>query len=71
MHGRTGREQEPYPQTDILRAAAAAARAVDAGSIARRAADPALIPAAVEAARLQAVTDALETVRQRGHGTGR
>jgi tRNA nucleotidyltransferase (CCA-adding enzyme) len=71
MHGRTGREQEPYPQADILRAAAAAARAVDAGSIARHAADPALIPAAIEAARLQAVTDALETVRQRGHGTSR
>ena len=71
MHGRTGREQEPYPQADILRAAAAAARAVDAGSIARHAADPALIPAAIEAARLQAVTDVLETVRQRGHGTSR
>ncbi len=71
MHGRTGREQEPYPQADILRAAAAAARAVDAGSIARQAGEPALIPAAIEAVRLQAVTGALESVRQRGHGTSR
>ena len=71
MHGRTGREKEPYPQAQILRAAAAAARAVDAGSIARQAGDPGLIPAAIEAARLQAVTDALDAVRQRGHGPGR
>ena len=71
MHGRTGREKEPYPQAQILRAAAAAARAVDAGSIARQAGDPGLIPAAIEAARLQAVTDALDAIRQRGHGAGR
>ena len=71
MHGRTGREKEPYPQAQILRAAAAAARAVDAGAIARQAGDPRLIPAAIEAARLQAVTDALDAIRQRGHGAGR
>jgi tRNA nucleotidyltransferase (CCA-adding enzyme) len=71
MHGRTGREKEPYPQALILRAAAAAARAVDAGSIARQAGDTGLIPAAIEAARLQAVTDTLAAVRQRGHGPGR
>ena len=71
MHGRTGREKEPYPQAQILRAAAAAARAVDAGAIARQAGDPGLIPAAIEAARLQAVTDALDAIRQRGHGAGR
>ena len=71
MHGRTGREKEPYPQAQILRAAAAGARAVDAGAIARQAGDPGLIPAAIEAARLQAVTDALDAIRQRGHGAGR
>ena len=71
MHGRTGREKEPYPQAQILRAAAAAARAMDAGAIARQAGDPGLIPAAIEAARLQAVTDALDAIRQRGHGAGR
>ena len=71
MHGRTGRENEPYPQAQILRAAATAARAVDAGSIARQAGEPGLIPAAIEAVRLQAVTDALDDIRQRGHGTSR
>lgn len=66
MHGRTGREHESYPQADILRAAAAAARAVDAGAIALHATDPSLIPAAIEAARLQAVTAALDAVRHDG-----
>lgn len=71
MRGRTGREQEHYPQADILRAAAAAARSVDAGSIAQQAGEPALIPAAIEAARLQAVTNALDAVRQRPDAEGR
>ena len=71
MHGRAGREHEPYPQADILRAAAAAARSVNAGSIAQQAGDPSLIPAAIEAARLQAVTNALDAIRQRQAGSGR
>lgn len=71
MHGRSGREHEPYPQAEILRAAAAAARAVNAGAIAQQAGDPSLIPAAIEAARLQAVTNALDAGRQRQDGAGR
>lgn len=64
FHGRTGREDQPYPQADILRAAAAAARAVNAGEIAQRLERADLIAAAVEAARLQAVTNALDTLQQ-------
>lgn len=71
MHGRTGREREPYPQAQILRDAAAAARSVNAGSIAQQASDPALIPAAIEAARLKAVTHALDAIRQRQDDAGR
>jgi tRNA nucleotidyltransferase (CCA-adding enzyme) len=66
MHGRTGREHEPYPQAALLRAAAVAARAVDAGAIARQATDPARIRGAIEAARTEAVAHALAGWRQRG-----
>ena len=65
FHGRTGYEQRPYPPADLLRCAAAAARAVDAGAIANDVGDPGRIPAAIEAARLKAVTDALAVARQR------
>ncbi|MGQ0578667.1 MAG: multifunctional CCA addition/repair protein [Betaproteobacteria bacterium] len=64
FHGRTGYEQRPYPPADILRCAAAAARAVDAGAIALAAGDPGQIPAQIEVARLKAVTEALATSRQ-------
>ena len=65
FHGRTGYEQRAYPPADILRRAAAAARAVDAGAIALEVGDPSRIPAAIEAARLKAVTETLGAVRQR------
>ncbi len=65
FHGRTGNEQRPYPPADILRRAAAAARAVDAGAIALGVGDPGRISAAIEAARLKAVTEALAAARQR------
>ncbi|HKQ26335.1 MAG TPA: multifunctional CCA addition/repair protein [Burkholderiales bacterium] len=65
FHGRTGYEQRAYPSADILRRAAAAVRAVDAGAIALEVGDPGRIPAAIEAARLKAVTDALTAARQR------
>ncbi|HEX4986873.1 MAG TPA: multifunctional CCA addition/repair protein [Burkholderiales bacterium] len=58
-HGRKGLEQRPYPQADLLRAAAAAARGVDSGAIARELGDPGKIAAAVERARLDAVAGAL------------
>ncbi len=65
FHGRTGYEQRPYPPADILRCAAAAARAVDAGAIALEIRDPGRISSAIEAARLKAVTEALAAARQR------
>lgn len=66
FHGRDGYADRPYPQAEILRAAAAAARAVDAGSIARAAGKSERIPVEIEAARLDAVTTALAAVRSPG-----
>jgi tRNA nucleotidyltransferase (CCA-adding enzyme) len=64
-HGRTALESRAYPQADLLRSAAAAARAVDAGRIARELeGDPARIASAIEAARLRAVSQVLERMRQ-------
>jgi tRNA nucleotidyltransferase (CCA-adding enzyme) len=65
FHGRTGYETRAYPPAAILRTAAAAARAVDAGAIAVEIGDPGRIPAAIESARLKAVTEALAAARQR------
>ena len=59
FHGRTGFEQLPYPQAPLLRKALQAARAVDAGKIARGQSDPAKIAAAVHEARVHAVRHAL------------
>jgi len=55
MRGRKGREGEPYPQAARLRAALAAAAAVDSGAIAQRAASPERIRHDVEHARLDAI----------------
>jgi tRNA nucleotidyltransferase (CCA-adding enzyme) len=64
-HGRRGFETRAYPQADLLRAAAAAARAVDAGGIAQRMnGDPGRIAAAIDAARLQAISEMLSQRRQ-------
>ena len=59
FHGRTGFGQRPYPQAPLLRRALQAARAVDAGKIAREQSDPAKIAAAVHEARVHAVRHAL------------
>ncbi len=65
-HGRSGLETRPYPQADWLRAAAKAARAVDAGGIAQKVGgDPGRISAAIETARLEAVSRVLSGMRQR------
>ena len=65
-HGRSGLETRAYPQADWLRVAAAAARAVDAGGIAQKeGGDPTRIAAAIEAARLDAVSRAVAELRQR------
>ncbi len=65
-HGRSGLDTRPYPQADWLRAAANAAREVDAGGIAKKVnGDAGRIAAAIEAARLEAVSTALSQMRQR------
>ncbi|MFN0040627.1 MAG: multifunctional CCA addition/repair protein [Burkholderiales bacterium] len=62
-HGRGGFAGEDYPPLRILSAAASAARAVDTGAIARLAADPTAIAAAIHDARLAAITDVLAELR--------
>ena len=61
--GRTGFETRPYPQAGLLRRAAAAARSVDAGAIAQQAPQPEEIARRIEAARLEAVVEALRSAR--------
>lgn len=63
FHGRPGYELRDYRPAAVLRAAAAAARGVDAGAIAREATDAGEIAHRLQAARLAAVTDALKRVR--------
>lgn len=56
--GRAGRQDDPYPQAGRLRAALAAARAVDAGAVAARdAGTDADIAGAVRQARIRAVRE--------------
>ena len=55
VHGRTGHEQDDYPQADYLLQLLAAARAVDAGAIASHCADRAAIPERVRLARVAAI----------------
>jgi tRNA nucleotidyltransferase (CCA-adding enzyme) len=57
--GRSGFEQRPYPQAERLRAALAAATAVDAGAVVHACDDPAKIPLKVREARLTAIRAAL------------
>jgi tRNA nucleotidyltransferase (CCA-adding enzyme) len=54
-HGRTGHEQDAYPQSAYMQACAAAARAVNAGDIARATPDKNLIADKVREARILAV----------------
>jgi tRNA nucleotidyltransferase (CCA-adding enzyme) len=54
-HGRTGHENDPYPQTEYMLECAQAARAVNAGEIARACADKNLIADKVREARIVAV----------------
>jgi len=54
-HGRTGHEQDDYPQADYLLQLLVAARAVDAGEIATHCTDQAAIPERVRLARVAAI----------------
>ncbi|MBI5919602.1 MAG: multifunctional CCA addition/repair protein [Nitrosomonadales bacterium] len=53
--GRTGHQQDAYPQADYLLKLLAAARAVDSGAIARQSGDPVRIPELIRLARIEAV----------------
>ena len=55
FHGRAGWQDRPYPQAAHLQQALAAARAVDAGAIARQVATPERIPEAIRLARIAAI----------------
>ncbi len=63
-HGRTGHENDAYPQRDYLLACAAAAQTVNGGEIARSCADPKSIPESIFAARVAAVTNVVTQDRQ-------
>jgi len=65
-HGRTGHEHDAYPQAPYLRACAAAARAVNAGDIARACADRNLISEEVRKARILAVEAVVSALHQGG-----
>ncbi len=62
--GRTGREQDAYPQADYLLRLLAAARAVDGGEIASRCAESSTIAAAVQRARISAIENLVEKQRK-------
>jgi tRNA nucleotidyltransferase (CCA-adding enzyme) len=53
--GRTGHENDAYPQADYLLQLLAAARAVDAGAIAKQCTDNSAIAATVQQARIRAI----------------
>ncbi len=55
-HGRTGHENDAYPQAAYLLRCAAAAQTVNGGAIARACADKNTIPEKIHAARVAAVT---------------
>jgi tRNA nucleotidyltransferase (CCA-adding enzyme) len=58
FHGRPGWETRPFSQASRLQRVLTAARAVDAGAVAKQS-TPAEIPHAIYAARLQAITQAI------------
>jgi tRNA nucleotidyltransferase (CCA-adding enzyme) len=58
--GRTGHEQDAYPQMDYLMRLLAVARAVDAGELARQCSDASAIPATVQLARVKAIEGLIE-----------
>lgn len=62
--GRSGHEQDAYPQQAYLLTLLQAAQSVDAGAIAAACTDKNLIPEAVRVARIAAVQDAIQQVMQ-------
>ena len=64
FRGRTGFEESPFPQAELLRTASRAARSVDAGEIAAKLDNPAHIKKRIEAARIDAISKAVGALRQ-------
>lgn len=62
--GRLGMADSPYPQAELMRRSLATARAVDAGAIAEKLVQKALLPQHIHAARVVAVQ---EELRDKGH----
>jgi len=62
--GRKGSERDAYPQADYLLRLLAAARAVDAGAVARECQDKGTIPAAVRRARIKAIENLVKNQRK-------
>ncbi|MDO8465706.1 MAG: multifunctional CCA addition/repair protein [Gallionella sp.] len=62
--GRTGHEQDAYPQADYLLKLLTAARAVDAGEIAQQYADSGKIAAAVQQARIDAIKNLVQQQKE-------
>ena len=62
--GRTGHEQDAYPQADYLLQLLAAARAVDAGEIARQSSEERDIAAAVQQARIRSIEEIVGNFRK-------
>ncbi len=62
-HGRTGHENDAYPQMPYLLTCAQAAQAVDAGSIARACADKNLIPEKIRETHIKAVEAIMQELR--------
>ncbi len=58
FRGRTGFEERDYPQADLLRRCADAARALNVGAVAAEAKQPAQIPEYIRRARLAAISAA-------------
>jgi tRNA nucleotidyltransferase (CCA-adding enzyme) len=65
-HGRTGHENDAYPQSPYLLLCAQAARAVNAGEIAQACPDKNLISDKVREARIQAVEREISEITRRG-----
>ena len=61
--GRTGHEQDDYPQAAYLSELLATARAVDAGEIARGCSDSNAIPAEIQKARISAIASRKQSLR--------
>lgn len=57
--GRLGFENSPYPQADIMRRAALAMRAVDAGAIANNTSNKSKLPEIIRRARIESVKEEL------------